>query len=186
MAHARREQIVEAAFACLADKGFEGLRTRDVAATAGLDIATLHYWFATKEDLIRGVHEATLARFATTLPAEGSPAERLSGHLDAIASLVENDAGLRRVHAGHGGGAPGTAPGGIRSAALLADRGCGLTQSPNRDRGGLGSRTAWSRSPGGASRGRRRGAGAASGSSGLRPRGKRSPACPASRVPPVP
>lgn len=97
MTHDRRDQIVEAAFACLSDKGFEGLRMRDVAMAAGLNIATLHYWFATKEDLIRGVHEATLSRFAVTMPDEGTPAERLAGYLDAIASLVENDAGLRRV-----------------------------------------------------------------------------------------
>jgi AcrR family transcriptional regulator len=97
MAQDRRDQIVQAAFACLADKGFEGLRMRDVAAAAGLNIATVHYWFATKEDLIRGVHQATLTRFAMTLPDQGTPAERLAGYLDGIASLVENDTALRRV-----------------------------------------------------------------------------------------
>jgi AcrR family transcriptional regulator len=97
MAQGRRDQIVEAAFTVLADKGFEGLRTRDVAAAVGMNVATLHYWFATKEDLIRGVYEATVARFATAFPVEGTPAQRLAGHLDAIASLVENDGRLRRV-----------------------------------------------------------------------------------------
>jgi AcrR family transcriptional regulator len=97
MAVDRRDQIVAAAFACLADKGFEELRMRDVAAASGLNIATVYYWFANKEDLIRGVHQATLSRFAATLPDAGTPAERLAGYLDAIVSLVENDAGLRRV-----------------------------------------------------------------------------------------
>lgn len=97
MAQGRRDQIAEAALACLADKGFEGLRTRDVAAAVGINVATLHYWFPTKEDLIRGVYESTLSRFAVTMPAEGTPAERLAGYFDAVLSLVENDTGLRRV-----------------------------------------------------------------------------------------
>jgi len=48
---------VLAAFNEIADRGFEGLRTREVAAEVGLNIATLHYYFPTKEALIRGVVE---------------------------------------------------------------------------------------------------------------------------------
>ena len=44
-----------AAYKRLAEAGFEGLRTRDVAADAGVNIATLHYYFPSKEALIRGV-----------------------------------------------------------------------------------------------------------------------------------
>ena len=39
----RREQLVLAAFHQVAEHGFEGLRTREVAAEAGVNIATLHY-----------------------------------------------------------------------------------------------------------------------------------------------
>jgi len=46
---------VHAAYMVIAEQGFEGLRTRNVAARAGVNIATLHYYFASKEDLIRGV-----------------------------------------------------------------------------------------------------------------------------------
>lgn len=62
---AQREALVRAAFDLIAERGFEGLRTRDVAARAGVNIATLHYYFATKEDLIRGVVDALVKRFRT-------------------------------------------------------------------------------------------------------------------------
>ncbi|MBA3826536.1 MAG: TetR family transcriptional regulator [Ktedonobacterales bacterium] len=52
---AQRSALVRAAYGLIAEKGFEGLRTRDVAQRASVNIATLHYYFATKEDLIRGV-----------------------------------------------------------------------------------------------------------------------------------
>jgi len=57
--------LVRAAFDLIAERGFEGLRTRDVAGRAGVNIATLHYYFATKEDLIRGVLAAAVERFRT-------------------------------------------------------------------------------------------------------------------------
>ena len=51
----RRRSLVLAAYDLIAEKGFEDLRTRDVAARARVNIATLHYYFASKEDLIDGV-----------------------------------------------------------------------------------------------------------------------------------
>jgi len=38
----RRQELVHAAFNLIAEHGFEGLRTRDVAAEVGVNIATLH------------------------------------------------------------------------------------------------------------------------------------------------
>jgi AcrR family transcriptional regulator len=51
----RRKLIVEAAFKGIAKEGFEGLRTRDIAKQVGINSATLHHHFTTKEDLITGV-----------------------------------------------------------------------------------------------------------------------------------
>src|SRR6266567_243915 len=51
----RRRSLVLAAYDLIAEKGFEELRTRDVAMRTGVNIATLHYYFASKEDLIEGV-----------------------------------------------------------------------------------------------------------------------------------
>ena len=44
-------------------RGFEGLRTRSVAARAEVNIATLHYYFPTKEALIGGVAQYLAAQF---------------------------------------------------------------------------------------------------------------------------
>lgn len=47
--------MIDAAFASIAEEGFEGLRTRDIAKRAGMNVATLHHYFPTKEALVRAV-----------------------------------------------------------------------------------------------------------------------------------
>lgn len=61
----RRVALLRAAFDVIAEVGFEGLRTRAVALRAGVNIATLHYYFPTKQTLIEGVAEWMGARFVT-------------------------------------------------------------------------------------------------------------------------
>lgn len=77
-----------AAFKRIAREGFEGLRTRDVAADVGLNVATLHYYFPTKEGLIRGVVGHAMNRFRTTLAPAATPGGQLAAHF----------AGVRRLH----------------------------------------------------------------------------------------
>jgi AcrR family transcriptional regulator len=48
----RRLAIADAARAIIVEKGLEGLRTRDIAARVGINIATLHYHVPTKEALV--------------------------------------------------------------------------------------------------------------------------------------
>src|SRR5437763_15414462 len=84
----RREALVRAAFNQIAERGFEGLRTREVAAEVGMNIATLHYYFPTKEALIRGVVAHAMQRFRSTLAAPGSPADQLRNHLRAVRKLL--------------------------------------------------------------------------------------------------
>ena len=52
---AQRRALVRAAYDLIAEDGLEGLRTRKVADRAKVNVATLHYYFKSKEDLIRGV-----------------------------------------------------------------------------------------------------------------------------------
>lgn len=61
----RRLRLVSTAYQLLVEKGFEGLRVREVAALVGINIATLHYYFPTKEDLIRGVVDYLMHLFLT-------------------------------------------------------------------------------------------------------------------------
>ena len=95
----RREELVLAAFDLIAEHGFEGLRTRDVAARVGVNIATLHYYFPTKESLIRGVLEEAMVRFRSTLAPHGSPADQLRNHLRAVRKLLVEDPELKAVMA---------------------------------------------------------------------------------------
>ena len=93
----RREQLVLAAFELIAENGFEGLRTRDVAARVGVNIATLHYYFPTKESLIRGVVEHAMGRFRSTLTPHGSPSDQLRNHLRAVRRLLVEEPELGSV-----------------------------------------------------------------------------------------
>jgi len=87
----RREELVRAAFNQIAEHGFEGLRTRDVANEVGVNIATLHYYFPTKEALIRGVLEQAMAKFRSTLEPHGSPSDQLRNHLRAVRKLMTDE-----------------------------------------------------------------------------------------------
>jgi TetR/AcrR family transcriptional regulator, regulator of cefoperazone and chloramphenicol sensitivity len=61
----RRAALLQSAFDVLAEVGFEGLRTRAVAQRAGVNIATLHYYFPSKQHLIEGLAELIGAKFVT-------------------------------------------------------------------------------------------------------------------------
>jgi AcrR family transcriptional regulator len=87
----RQQALVQAAFNQIAERGFEGLRTREVAAGVGLNIATLHYYFPTKEALIRGVVAHAMDRFRSTLAPHGSPADQLRNHLRAVRKLLRDE-----------------------------------------------------------------------------------------------
>src|SRR5918911_3782659 len=87
----RRLALVAAAYRRIATDGFEGLRTRDIAADVGVNIATLHYYFPTKEALIRSVIGQAMQRFMATMPQGGAAVEQLRGHLRALATLVKED-----------------------------------------------------------------------------------------------
>ncbi len=87
----RRQELVLAAYRQIAERGFEGLRTREVAAEVGVNIATLHYYFPTKESLIRGVVEHAMGRFRTTLEPHGPPADQLRNHLRAVRRLLVDE-----------------------------------------------------------------------------------------------
>jgi AcrR family transcriptional regulator len=88
-AEARREMIVAAAFQALANEGFEGLRTRDIAIAVKINSATLHHHFPTKEDLIAGVTEELARRFKTEkAPRAREPATAAAALADQFADVA--------------------------------------------------------------------------------------------------
>lgn len=91
---ARRTEIALAARALIVEKGLEGLRTRDIAAHAGINIATLHYHVPTKEALIGVVAESTRSEFLEIHHAHSrqgmTPAQMLQREIDDhLEMLVE-------------------------------------------------------------------------------------------------
>src|SRR4051794_15941056 len=92
-----RRALVIAAYTRIANGGFEGLRTRDVAADVGVNIGTLHYYFPRKEDLIRAVVRHTTAKFPGTPSGGGTPAGQLWRHLEGIRHLLKTDEELWRA-----------------------------------------------------------------------------------------
>ncbi|MDB5523694.1 MAG: TetR/AcrR family transcriptional regulator [Rhizobium sp.] len=54
----RKRAIAAAARSLIVEKGFEGLRTREIADRVGINIATLHYHIPTKEALIELVAQS--------------------------------------------------------------------------------------------------------------------------------
>ena len=68
----RRKHLVDAARELIAERGFEGLRTREVADRVGINHATLHHYFATKEDLIEAVVRDLVTHLATYRTAQAS------------------------------------------------------------------------------------------------------------------
>ena len=87
----RKEELVAAAYREIATNGFEGLRTRDVASAVGVNVATLHYYFPTKEDLIKAVVGHAMSRFQSTLRPEGSAIERLRAHFHGLRGLARDE-----------------------------------------------------------------------------------------------
>ena len=96
-AEPRREALVSAAYRRIAESGFEGLRTRDVAAEVGVNIATLHYYFPTKEALIRGVVGQAMGRFRTAFAPGTRPGEQLAAQFKGIRRLAANEPELFMV-----------------------------------------------------------------------------------------
>jgi AcrR family transcriptional regulator len=95
----RKDALVEAAFQVIAARGFEGLRTREVAASVGVNIATLHYYFPRKEDLIRGVVAHAMGRFRATLGGAGSAEAQLRAHFLGLRRLARDEPELFAVMA---------------------------------------------------------------------------------------
>jgi AcrR family transcriptional regulator len=79
-----RRGILDAARECFAASGFVGATTRQVAARAGVNVATLHYHFGSKERLYRAVLDAVIGE-DVPFPGSGiTPGERLSSAVEAL------------------------------------------------------------------------------------------------------
>lgn len=90
----RRAAIALAARDLIAEKGFEGLRTRDIAERVGINIATLHYHVPSKEALIALVADSLRIAFAEQSRAHKrdglTPTQLLELEFDDYAELLDD------------------------------------------------------------------------------------------------
>jgi AcrR family transcriptional regulator len=97
----RRRAIAAAARAIIVEKGFEGLRTREIAERVGINIATLHYHVPTKETLIQLVAESMRDDFVAqnaNNPRDGlSARQQLAAQIGEHRDLVLNNPQLLQV-----------------------------------------------------------------------------------------
>lgn len=92
-----RQEILLAAQECFAAAGFVGATTRLVAARAGVNVATLHYHFGSKEGLYRAALESASAGPLPQLSGAGSPAERLTRAVEALYAFEAERPGMARL-----------------------------------------------------------------------------------------
>jgi len=63
LAPQRREQIVEALFHCLSEKGHEKVTVKDIAEQAGLHYGVIHYYFQSKDEIVSVLADSIVSRY---------------------------------------------------------------------------------------------------------------------------
>jgi AcrR family transcriptional regulator len=97
-----RQLLFEAAERVFAERGYEGTRMQDVAAEAGLSLATVYSVFAGKEELFAAIHEARgrelLEHAAQTARASRSALDALMGGVKAYVEFLVAHPDYLRIH----------------------------------------------------------------------------------------
>ena len=96
----KRAQILAAAMAAFAEKGFHGTRVSDVARRAGVADGTIYLYFANKNELLETIFEETLRQFlesgAEELFADADPSAQMQrlvgGHLQQLGAVRDRAA----------------------------------------------------------------------------------------------
>jgi AcrR family transcriptional regulator len=95
-----REMILEAARAALVRVGYERITTRRIAEEAGVNIATLHYYFGTKEALlaatVRFALQRSVARLRAAIEEATTAAEALERAFETAWQLIQERTGVLR------------------------------------------------------------------------------------------
>jgi AcrR family transcriptional regulator len=82
----RRSELVQAAIEVIAKRGFDRTTVRDIAKSAGAAAGSVHYYFKSKDELLRAAFEELEARFhrqvEQTLSTDGSASDKLRSLVD--------------------------------------------------------------------------------------------------------
>ena len=97
----RRAQIVWALFDCLAEQGQEKVTVKEIAARAGLPAGVIHYYFASKDDIVSNLAEAIVDKYSRMLDerlaAAISADQRIDSAIDFIVDVLVFNPPLNRV-----------------------------------------------------------------------------------------
>jgi AcrR family transcriptional regulator len=90
----RRRQIIDAGSALFADRSYEEISMRLIAAAAGVSKPLLYHYFPSKMDLFKAAAADAAAQLLTLIEpaADGSPAEQMTASLDAYLTWIEDHA----------------------------------------------------------------------------------------------
>ena len=94
-----RETVTLAAYECTAAFGVEGLRHRRVSTEAGVCESMVVDLYPTRRDLVAAVLDYIERELASAMRDDGTPAERLRHHLDAIGRMARDRPVLFAVRA---------------------------------------------------------------------------------------
>lgn len=87
----RRAQIIGAAMETMAAEGLYQTTTRKIAAAAGVNVATLHYHFRDKEEIITCVMQELVERYRSKLSAFFCAPQNLHDRIDALLHFVSRE-----------------------------------------------------------------------------------------------
>lgn len=85
----RRNATIRAAWASIARVGVDGTTIDAVASIAGFSKGVIHYWFASKKDLLLASFEAFLASYDGEIASRLSSLGREPGWKDALDAIIE-------------------------------------------------------------------------------------------------
>ena len=95
-----RERLLEAAIACLQEKGYARTTSRDLVAASGTNLASIGYHFDSKEHLLNVAVTEAFQRWLKPLvalagePGPATPLERLGRTLNGVMSTLEENRSL--------------------------------------------------------------------------------------------
>ncbi len=96
-----RAKILAAAEQLFSERGFAGTSTRDIAASAGVTSAMLHYYFGNKDGLYRAILETAVetvrAFIAEAAKSQAAASERLTRFIEVESHYILSHANLVRI-----------------------------------------------------------------------------------------
>lgn len=95
-----RERLLEAAIACLQERGYAHTTARDLVAASGTNLASIGYHFGSKDHLLNVALVEAFRRWLEPIvrlaaePGPAGPLERLERSLAEVTSSLEEQSGL--------------------------------------------------------------------------------------------